>query len=372
MSDAPSRPGGPGPGRSEPTLPSDEPVRFGILGAGRISRHALVPALAASARATVVAVGARDPQRAAALVAGARAYGNYEDVLADPAVEVVYCALPNDAHVPWAVAALRAGKHVLCEKPLGLDAAEVASAFEAASTADLLLVEASWYRWHPRTRRAEALVADGALGQLQSVSAGFSFAGVPADDYRMAPAHGGGALYDVGCYAASAIGWATGWRELSARSVEVLRAPGGVDLTTTAELVAAGEERDPGGTPVARLHASIDGPERQWLELVGTARTLRFEPPAFTAWTGAPAALELVDATGRAERFEFDACDPYRIMVDAVADAVRGRPAWLVTPAESLAVARLLDSVLAAGRPRDGGSSQRPGTPGRPERPLRP
>jgi xylose dehydrogenase (NAD/NADP) len=320
------------------------PVRWGILGAGRIVSGAVGPALAATDRAVVVAVGSHDPERAAA-VAPAATRGGYGDVVADPDVEVVYIALTNDAHVPWALRAVRAGKHVLCEKPLGVRAEEVEVLLDAAADAGVEVVEASWYRWHPRTRHAEALVAGGDLGEVVDVRAGFSFSGVPAGDYRLDPERGGGAVYDVGCYALSAVGWATRWAALEVVGVEQLGHVGGVDLHVTARCRA--------GTATAEVRASIDGPDAQWIEVVGSRGTLRFSPPAFTAWTAGAASLEVEEATtGRSETRTFPACNPYRSMVDAVSDRVRGRDAWVVPGSESLWVARAVDAILARFSPR--------------------
>ncbi len=187
------------------------PVGWGFLGAGYIARAALAPAVHSADGAALVAAGARDIARAAALGPRGAAYGSYDEVLADPSVEAVYIALANDDHLPWAERALAAGKHVLCEKPLGLTAAEVRQMAATARAADRLLVEASWNRWHPRTRRAEALLRSGAIGAVRRVEAGFTFAGVAEDNYRLDPARGGGALYDVGCYATAAALWATGF-----------------------------------------------------------------------------------------------------------------------------------------------------------------
>ena len=314
-----------------------DPVRWGILGAGRITSAAVGPALAASDRCRVVAVGARDQGRAAAVAPGART-GSYADVVADPEVEAVYIALPNDAHVPWALEAVRAGKHVLCEKPLGVHAAEVEAALAAATSAGVELVEASWYRWHPRTRHAEDLVGAGALGDVVEVRAGFTFGGVPGGDYRLDPAMGGGAAYDVGCYALSAVGWATGWARPELGPVDVRRHPGGVDLEVAARLRA--------GRASAVVRASIDDAEEQWIEVVGTAGSLSFAAPAFTAWTGGPADLVLRHGSGRVEDVRFPACDPYRLMVDAVAGRVRGGDDWVVPRADTLWVAGVIDALL--------------------------
>lgn len=320
------------------------PVGWGILGAGRISTVAVGPALAASPACRIAAVGARDVDRAAALgsrlaaaASGAPpgAYGSYEQVIADPAVQAVYIALPNDAHVPWALEALRAGKHVLCEKPLGLDAAQVTAAFDAAESAGGLLVEASWYRWHPRTRHAERMIADGALGQVTSVEAAFVFQGVPAGDYRMDPDRGGGALYDVGCYAVSAAGWATGWAPVTRGESRIRDSGTGVDLATSGRLESPGV--------VATVHSAIDEPPSQRLEVTGTAGSLRFAPPAFTAWATDAAILEITVEGEPASSRRFEPCDPYRLMVEAVAGRIQGGDDWVVPRRDSEWVAAAID-----------------------------
>lgn len=316
-----------------------------MLGAGQVARLGVVPALARAAGSEVVAVASRDPARAAAVAPGARIHRSYAELIADDDVEVVYIALPNDTHLPWARAALAAGRDVLCEKPLGLTAGDVEAAFADARRAGRLLVEASWYRWHPRTRRAEQMVASGVLGEVRGVAAGFTFTGVPETDYRMDPAMGGGALYDVGCYALSAVGWATGWTPLGVAGVERREGPGGVDMATEAVLRSEGV--------TARIRAAFDRPEEQWLEVSGHLATLRFGAPAFTAWTDDRTTLEVAPAGGAPTREHFAPCDPYQLMVEAVGRRVRSGDAWVVPPEQSVAVARLLDAVRAA--PGSGG-----------------
>src|SRR4051794_3004181 len=179
------------------------PVRFGFLGAGRIAHRALGPAVHAARGAQLQAVAARDAARGQTLQPAGQVYTDYAELLADPAVEAVYISLTNDNHRPWTLAALAAGKHVLCEKPLGLDRAEVVEMVDAAVAADRLLVEAFWYRWHPRTRRLEQLVTSGALGPIVGLETEFSYHGSDhtPGEFRLDPKLGGGGLYDVGCYA---------------------------------------------------------------------------------------------------------------------------------------------------------------------------
>ncbi|HZB50718.1 MAG TPA: Gfo/Idh/MocA family oxidoreductase, partial [Mycobacteriales bacterium] len=181
-------------------------MRWGVLGPGRIARSFLT-GLAGSATESAVAVGSRDAGRARAVAddfAVGRAYGSYEELLADDAVEAVYIGTPNATHGRWAVAAARAGKHVLCEKPLGRDAAEAEAMFAAARDHGVWLMEAFMYRFHPRTLRLQELVAAGDVGAPVLVRASFGFPLADESNVRLSADLAGGALMDVGCYPVNA------------------------------------------------------------------------------------------------------------------------------------------------------------------------
>jgi len=137
-------------------------VRWGFLGAGFIATHALAPAVHAADGATLQAVAARDLDRANRLSPAGNVFDSYDALLRDDDVDAVYISLTNDVHAHWAIAAMRAGKHVLCEKPLAMNAMQVREMTAVAEETGLLLVEASWYRWHPRVRRAQKELAAGA------------------------------------------------------------------------------------------------------------------------------------------------------------------------------------------------------------------
>lgn len=324
-------------------------LRWGFLGAGHISWSALGPAVRAAAGAELVAVAARDMGRAEAFAAEfgtgskpARAYDAYEDVLADPDVDAVYIGLANDAHEPWATAALASGRHVLCEKPLGLSATEVDIMTAAADLAGRRLVEASWYHWHPRIRRAAALVDEGAVGPIQHVSAGLSFPGVPPGNFRLQPTHGGGALYDVGCYAISAVLWAMGGDmpdEVAARSRP---ADTGVDQQTEAILTW-----DDGRS--AEVRVSMAEPFRQWLVITGGSGELELPGRPYTekADPAAPSELWLSDGRGT-ERLQIPSANAYQIMVEEVSSALRGGPGWVLPLERSRATAVLIDACLTS------------------------
>ena len=312
-----------------------DPVRWGFLGAGGIARTALGPAVASAPGAVLHAVGARDVERARAL-GPERAYGSYDEVLADDDVEAVYIALHNDAHLPWTLAALAAGKHVLCEKPLGMSAAEVDEMTAAAG--DRLLVEASWYRWHPRVRLAQARLAD--IGPVRHVAAGFCFDADLSGNYRLDPERGGGALYDVGCYAVSACLWAVGQglpQDVVART-EV--GPTGVDLDARAVLSWDGVE--------AEVHAGIAADRGQWLVITGERGELELRGrSAFTAWKDEATELWVSDGTST-ERVPVPAADAYAVMVEEMSSVVRGGPGWVLPLAESRQTAAVLDAAFAS------------------------
>jgi D-xylose 1-dehydrogenase (NADP+, D-xylono-1,5-lactone-forming) len=311
------------------------PVRWGFLGAGFVASQGLAPAVHAADGAVLQAVGARDARRAAALEP-AGPVGSYEEICTRDDVDAVYVSLPNDDHRRWALLALAAGKHVLCEKPLGRNADEVAVMRSAADASGLLLVEAAWNRWHPRTQRIEALVAP-VRGQ-RHVQAWFTFPGVPLGNYRLDPARGGGALLDVGCYAVAAALSALGADEVGIARVDRRLGATGVDLTTTAVLTHANGS--------ATVTASFERPEAQGLTIEAPGLSVEFGGQAFTTWRE-PCLLRVVeDGVARAE--EFAACDPYQLMVEAVSARIRGEDAWVLPLSVTASVAATLDGIAAA------------------------
>jgi predicted dehydrogenase len=309
------------------------PVRWGFLGAGFIASRALAPAVHAADGAALVVAGSRDVHRAESL-GPMRAVSSYDEVCTAEDVDVVYISLPNDAHSHWVQTALAAGKHVLCEKPLGMDADEVAAMTDAATRAGCLLVEGAWDRWHPRTQRAQALLAEAAGPRV--ARAWFTFPSVPADNYRLDPAHGGGALLDIGCYAVAAAHWALGAEDVTVVSAEQRMSSTGVDLTTTAVL-AAGEGR-------AEVTASFERPESQGVEVEAPGLRVEIPDPAFTSWR-TPSVLRVVE-DGVTREEEFPACDAYQLMVEAMSARSRGQDAWLLPLSTSRAVATTLDEIV--------------------------
>lgn len=330
-----------------------EPLRLGVLG-GRswILHQAILPALALTDEVELVAVGAAtgpvgegiaDAAVRDALVAADR--GSYEGVLADDAVEAVYLPLPNDLHLPWVTRALEAGKHVLCEKPLGLTADEVVRMHATAEAAGLVLAEAWMTPFSPRWRATIEAAEEGAVGAVRHVRTEFTFPLGPESrtNYRFSPEHGGGSLYDVGIYALGPALRLLGDEPVDLEVV-VERDPTGVDLTTVVLL-------DHGDGRSASAMTSFGLPDRQLLEVTGTQGRIIVETFAHTNPTGAPAPrLERIGEDPRA--LTYDDFDPYARMLQAFAAAARGVAPWPRPASDEVALARVLDRVLARGGAR--------------------
>jgi predicted dehydrogenase len=178
-------------------------VRWGVLGAASIATRKVIPAMQNGKWCEITAIASRDLRKAkqAARVLGIpKAYGSYEELLADPEIEAVYNPLPNHLHVPWSIKAAGAGKHVLCEKPLSMTVAEARTLLAARDRAKVKIGEAFMVRTHPQWLRTREIIQSGRIGRLRLVLGHFSYFNREASNYRNNPEFGGGALMDVGCY----------------------------------------------------------------------------------------------------------------------------------------------------------------------------
>jgi predicted dehydrogenase len=182
-------------------------VRWGILSTARIGTDKVIPAMQAGQHCDIVAIASRevDKARAAAQRLGIpRAYGSYEELLADPEVDAVYNPLPNHLHVPWSIKALEAGKHMLCEKPIALTSEEAHMLLDASRKyPHLKVMEAFMYRFHPQWQKARQLVVEGEIGELQTIQTFFAYYNADPSDIRNQADIGGGGLMDIGCYCIS-------------------------------------------------------------------------------------------------------------------------------------------------------------------------
>src|SRR5262245_24134833 len=183
--------------------PAMQKLRWGVLGVARIATVRVIPAMLRCELSEVAAISSRDlakAQAAAKQLDIPKAYGSYEEMLADPEIDVVYNPLPNHMHVPYSILAAEAGKHVLCEKPLAMDSAEARSLMEARNRCGVVMGEAFMVRTHPQWVRTIELVREGRIGRLRSAVGHFGFMNVDPANTRNIRPYGGGALFDIGCY----------------------------------------------------------------------------------------------------------------------------------------------------------------------------
>jgi predicted dehydrogenase len=254
--------------------------------------------------------------------------------LADERVDAVYISLSNSQHSEWVTKALLAGKHVLCEKPLGLSAVETEAMFDAAADNGRLLVEAVWGRWHPRFARMVDLVNSGAIGDVEHIETAFTFTSEMTDNYRLNPAMGGGALLDVGCYQAHAwVALAQGALDLAITHVDRTVGPTGIDLTTDVSVVM-------NNNITAHAVSSFALPRNQQFVVRGTHGEISTAAgEAFTTWNETSS----LSVNGMLE--EFPVANAFVDMVESVSEMIDGGGGWIVSRADSIRVAAILDTI---------------------------
>ena len=308
-------------------------VNWGFLGAGYVASRGLAPAVHASRGAHLYAVASRDEQRSATLEPE-RIHATYDSLLADERVDAVYISLSNSQHREWVTKSLEAGKHVLCEKPLGLNAQETEEMFAIASRNGRLLVEAVWGRWHPRFARMVEVVSSGAIGNLQHLETSFTFTSEMTDNYRLNPLMGGGALLDVGCYQAHAwVALANGAIDLEIEDLSRVIGPTGVDLTTDVSVRID-------GAITAHAVSSFALPSQQQFIVQGSSGSMRTGVgESFTTWNEA-SSLYINDVVE-----EFDVANAFVEMVENVSCVIEGEKGWVVPSADSIRVAHILDCI---------------------------
>jgi predicted dehydrogenase len=307
-------------------MPSEK-VRWGILGPGGIANRLLRDA-DRGANFSVVAAGSRSLDRATEFAARygiARAYGSYEELLADPEVDAVYVGVPNSLHHPMTMMALAAGKHVLCEKPYTRHPEQVVEAFDAAERAGLLLMEAFMWRHSPQTRRFTELLPE--VGVVQSIRSTFSFELTATGDVRLDSALDGGSLMDVGCYTISGSRLVAGTAPVRVFGEQTL-GPSGVDMRFSGMLRFA-------SGVVAEIAAGFTSEARS-LEVVGARGTLLSRDP----WQGELGGIEL-----NGVEVPVAADDAYRLEMENLSAAILGRGAPLLGRADALGQARTVEAL---------------------------
>lgn len=319
---------------------TDRPFRWGILGVARINRALLTPL--ATGRHQLHAVASRTSDRAEAYAAEhgiPRAYGSYDQLLADPQVDAVYVPLPNSLHAEWAIRAAEAGKHVLCEKPLAMNAEEVRAIARAATSNGVVVTEAFMYRHHPVVTRTRALIQEGAVGRIVGVRGVFTFSlDRPPDDPRLVPELGGGSIWDVGCYPVSFARTILGQRPMAVQGAAAWT-DRGVDLSFFGQLHFA-------DGVIAQVVSSFTAPFRTEVEVIGTEGRLLVARPF------KPLEQDVIELTrgDEVERIDVEGPPLYQGQVDDLADAaLSGRPP-VVTLEDSLDNTDTLTALLESAR----------------------
>jgi predicted dehydrogenase len=310
------------------------PLRIGLLSTARINNKVLVGARQSDA-VTVLGVASRDPETAHSAAADwdlERHWGSYDELLGDPDVDAVYIPLPNGMHHAWTLAALDAGKHVLCEKPYSADPADVIEAFDRAEARGLVLSEAFMFRYSPQIVRLVELLASGVIGTVRLIRASFGWLATNPDDIRLDSTLAGGALMDVGCYCVSAARLVAG--EPTSVTAQALTLANGVDVGLVGTMRFADDV-------LACFDTGLNVAARSQLEVVGTHGSITVSDP----WHGRRPGLVVQRPDADPEALEMPAPDSYRLELDAFAAAVAGDRSVVLGRADALGQAATLEAL---------------------------
>lgn len=314
-----------------------EPIRWGILGAANFALKHMAPAIHAAEGAELVALATRNAERAApfqAFCPGLRVHESYDALLADPDVDAIYIPLPNTLHVPWSTNAMQAGKHVLCEKPLAMRAAEIDALIALRDQTGLVMAEAYMIVHHPQWWRVKALLANGYIGDLLHINGLFSFRNTDLDNIRNRPEMGGGGLPDIGVYTLGAARFATGLEPeiLSAR----LTYQNGVDVKAEVHATLG----------PASLFTMVSTRMQPYQEMLfhGTEGTIKVRVP-FNAGVAGEAQIEMRQGNGPVQVESWPQAAQYVEQVEAFGRAARGQAAFPWSLEDSRGIQAVLDRV---------------------------
>lgn len=320
-----------------------KPLNWGILGAAKFAREHMGPAIHAAKGARLAGLATSSADKFAefsALFPDLSHHDSYEGLLADDGIDAVYIPLPNSLHVEWGLKALAAGKHVLIEKPVAMQAGEIDALIAARDRTGLMAAEAYMIVHHPQWQRARALLAEGAIGALRQVSCAFSFDNRDPANIRNKPDMGGGALPDIGVYALGCVRFATGaeFEEISAQ----IEWEGGVDTTVRVQARIAG----------ARYHGYVSTRMHPFQEVTfhGEGGVMRLSAP-FNPNVYQESRIELCQADGATQIERFPAANHYVNQVEVFGASAlinKGKYAWQLEDAQG--TQRTIDAVYAAAK----------------------
>jgi predicted dehydrogenase len=329
-----------------PTEPA-APLRFGVISTADIGVRKVIPAMQRADRCEVVAIASRDLDRARAAAAQLRiprAYGTYEELLADAEVDAIYDPLPNHLHAEWTIAAAEAGKHVLGEKPLATSVADAERMISACEAAGVTLMEAFMYRLHPSWEAVRELVSSGRIGRLVTVQSWFSFFNDDPGDIRNRVETGGGALFDIGCYCVNLSRMLFG-TEPTRVQASVTRDPEmGIDVVTSGMLGFP--------TGIATFTCTTRAEPDQRVHVYGTEGRIEVEIP-FNIPPDRPTRISVTaggdpPVTPATEVLTFEPADPYTVQAERFAAAVLDGTPVPIPTSDAVANLRVIEDLFAA------------------------
>jgi predicted dehydrogenase len=325
-------------------------VRWGVLGVAKIATRQVIPAMQRGQWSDVVAIGSRDEARARAAAADLgvpRAYGSYDALLADPDIEAIYNPLPNHLHVPWSIRALEAGKHVLCEKPIGVSIAEAEQLRDARDRTGRLVQEAFMVRTHPQWMAALDLARSGRIGDVRSVMGCFSYFNRDAANIRNQHVFGGGAVLDIGCYlinTARAV-----FASEPRRVVSTIERDPDLHVDRLASFLLEFERGHAVGT------CSTQAVPYQRVQIIGTTGRIEIEVP-FNAPVDRPCRIFVDpgrDVLGSGvEAIAIPTCNQYTIQGDLFSRAIRESSAVAYPLEDTIANMRVIEAVFRSEKTR--------------------
>lgn len=319
-------------------------IRWGIISTANIGLKRVIPAIHASHNGEVAAVASRSLAKAQAFAAQAgipRAYGSYDELLADPQIDAIYNPLPNSEHAAWSLRCAEAGKPMLCEKPLARDAAEAQAMVDAFAARGLLFAEAFMYRFHPQTQQVLRMVEAGAVGQVTAVQATFCFPVANEDDIRLSQPLAGGALMDVGCYCVNVI------RLLAHAEPDRVSAAATFGSRSRVDEALAGVLGFESGV-VAHFDCGLRAFRTHTYEVRGTRGRIQV-PEAFVMEAGAATVIRHWQGTS-CDEIAVGPANHYQLMVEDFAAALLNGHAPRYAPQDAVANMRVLDRLIAAAR----------------------
>ncbi|WP_089841768.1 Gfo/Idh/MocA family protein [Granulicella pectinivorans] len=317
----------------------EKKLRWGVLSTAAIGLKKVLPAMQLGEYVSVDAIASRNlmkAEEAAAVLGIPRAYGSYEELLADPDIDAVYNPLPNDLHVPWTIKAAEAGKHVLCEKPLALTAAEAESLLEVRARTGVQIGEAFMVDCHPQWLRTQALLREGDIGDLRAVYGHFSYTNVNPDNIRNKIEQGGGGLMDIGCYLIHAARYAFAAEPL--RVVALVER----DPTMKTDRLTSALMEFSGGQAIFTCSTQLVPYQR--VQFLGTKGRIEIEIP-FNAPPDRPTRLIVDTGAGPIEE-TFRICDQYTLQGDAFSKAVLENTEVPVTVENAIANMKVIDAIF--------------------------